>query len=74
MSTAAHARTTYRRRQVDVSVSALDAGSYLVIVVHDPSARVPDQLMEYIVDVQPLDAAAGLGIAYARDFIDGQLH
>lgn len=74
MSASGHASATYRQRQVDVSASALDAGSYLVIVVHDPSERTPDQLLEYIVDSEQVDETLALGVAYARDFIDGRLH
>ena len=69
-----HAAASYRQREVDVTVSPLHRGSYLVVVVHDPAAGSRDQLLEYIVDAEPFDEAASVGFELARDFIDGQPH
>jgi hypothetical protein len=69
-----HASATYRQRRVDVSVSPLAAGSLVEVVVHDPGERVPDQLLEYIVDEDRFDDAVDAGMAFARELIDGRRH
>ena len=69
-----HTTTSYKQRRVDVSVSLLPRGSYLELVVHDPTRQVADLCVDYIVDATGFDEAVDLGVAIARELIDGRLH
>ncbi|MES2957004.1 MAG: hypothetical protein V4792_02395 [Pseudomonadota bacterium] len=59
---------------MDVSVDPLYGGSYIAVVVHDPSARDADQLAEYIIDETRPGHAIDTGIEIAHALIDGELH
>jgi hypothetical protein len=69
-----HATASYKEREVDVTVSPLPLGSYLELVVHDPSHHVADLRVDYIVDATSFDEAVELGVKFARELIDGRLH
>ena len=69
-----HASVSYKQRLADVAVRARETGSYIAIVVHGPTPRDADQLLEYVTDAKRFDDAVGEGIAIARDFIDGRIH
>lgn len=69
-----HASASYKQRRVDVTVSPLPQGSYLELVVHDPSHHVADLCIDYIVDATGFDEALDLGVEIARELIDGRRH
>jgi len=69
-----HATVSYKERRVEVSVSPLHEGSYIAVVVHDPSHSDTDRWVEYVTDDTRFDDAVSAGVEIAHALIDGQLH